>query len=493
MQQWQSRWRQWRYAWPVWLAIFCSSVLLGGPGRDHSPEQRVQPFPGLSLALAQHTVPIQTIEWTKVAKAAMPAVVNISSSKVIRPSKENPSNPSAADPFFRAPGPRPEATPRREQSLGSGVIVSPDGYVLTNYHVIENADEIQVALSDRREFKARIVGVDPKTDLAVLSLQGQGFPILAFGDSDRVEVAEPVMAIGNPFGLDRTVTIGIVSALGRANIGIVDYEDFIQTDAAINPGNSGGALINARGELIGINTAIFSESGGYAGIGFAVPVNMARIVLNQIITYGRVRRGWLGVMIQELTPALARGLGIPGVRGILIADVADEGPASQAGLQREDVVVQFEGKPVDDTGHFRNLVAEATPGKKIALGILRTGRPQTVTMMVGELPETPANDDTNKPEPDQIGLATTDLTPDMAKRLGLPFDARGAVITDVLAGGRAQQAGLQPGDVIQEANHQPIRTGRDFRQALDQSREHDLVLVVKREGTTVYFAIERLH
>ena len=301
------------------------------------------------------------------------------------------------------------------------------------------------------------------------------------------------MAIGNPFGLDRTVTIGIVSALGRANIGIVDYEDFIQTDAAINPGNSGGALINARGELIGINTAIFSETGGYAGIGFAVPVNMARIVLNQIITYGRVRRGWLGVMIQELTPALARGLGIPGVRGILIADVADEGPAGQAGLQREDVVVQFEGKPVDDTGHFRNLVAEATPGKKIALGILRIGRPQTVTMMVGELPEIPVTDDTNKPEPDQIGLATTDLTPDMAKRLGLPFDARGAVITDVLAGGRAQQAGLQPGDVIQEANHQPIRTGRDFRQALDQSREHDLVLVVKREGTTVYFAIERLH
>ena len=262
----------------------------------------------------------------------MPAVVNIASSKVVRPSKENPASPPAGEPFFRAPSPRPETTPRREQSLGSGVIVSPDGYVLTNYHVIENADDIQVALSDRREFKARIVGVDPKTDLAVLSLQGQGFPVVPFGDSDRLEVAEPVMAIGNPFGLDRTVTMGIVSALGRANIGIVDYEDFIQTDAAINPGKSGGALINARGELIGINTAIFSESGGYVGIGFAVPVNMARIVLNQIITYGRMRRGWLGVMIQELTPALARGLGVPGVRGILIADVAEAGPANHAGL-----------------------------------------------------------------------------------------------------------------------------------------------------------------
>jgi serine protease Do len=371
--------------------------------------------------------------------------------------------------------------------------VSPDGYVLTNYHVIENADDIQVALSDRREFKARIVGVDPKTDLAVLSLQGQGFPVVPFGDSDRVEVAEPVIAIGNPFGLDRTVTLGIVSALGRANIGIVDYEDFIQTDAAINPGNSGGALINARGELIGINTAIFSESGGYAGIGFAVPVNMARIVLNQIITYGRMRRGWLGVMIQELTPALARGLGIPGVRGILIADVADAGPANHAGLQREDVVVHFEGKPVDDTGHFRNLVAEAPPGKKIVLGILRAGRPQTITLTVGELPDTPATEDSTKPEPDQIGVTTIDLTPDMAKRLGLPFDARGAVITDVLAGGRAQHAGLQAGDVIQEANHQPIRTARDFRQLVEQSRDHDVILVVKREGTTIYFALERLH
>ena len=214
--------------------------------------------------------------------------------------------------------------------VGNRVLARGCSCVLTNYHVIESADDIQVALSDRREFKARIVGVDPKTDLAVLSLQGQGFPVVPFGDSDRVEVAEPVMAIGNPFGLDRTVTVGIVSALGRANIGIVDYEDFIQTDAAINPGNSGGALINARGELIGINTAIFSEGGGYAGIGFAIPVNMARVVLNQIITYGRMRRGWLGVMIQELTPALGRGLGMPGIRGILIADVAvDRGHEDQ--------------------------------------------------------------------------------------------------------------------------------------------------------------------
>ena len=264
--------------------------------------------------------------WTAAAKAALPAVVNVATARTAK---------LPDDPFSRLFfGNRP---PRRERGLGSGVIVTADGFVLTNNHVVEGAQDIRVTLADRREVSARLVGTDPKTDLAVLKLPGAGYPVVALADSSRVEVAEVVLALGNPFGLSQTVTQGIVSAVGRADLGIADYEDFIQTDAPINPGNSGGALVDARGALIGINTAIFSQTGGSQGIGFAVPVNMARQVMDQLVRRGRLTRGYLGVSLQEVTPALARGLGVSAERGVIVGDVAPDSPAARDKPERQQV------------------------------------------------------------------------------------------------------------------------------------------------------------
>ena len=376
---------------------------------------------------------------------------------------------------------------------GRGSSSPRDGYVLTNNHVVDGAEDIRVTLSDRRELKARLVGADPKTDLAVLKLPGSGYSVLPVGDSSRVEVAEVVLAIGNPFGLAQTVTMGIVSAVGRANVGIADYEDFIQTDAAINPGNSGGALVSAGGALIGINTAIFTQSGGYMGIGFAVPINMARQVMDQLVTRGRLNRGYLGVAVQDVTPAIARGLGLSVEGGILVSDVTPGGPAAQAGLQRGDVITSIDGKPVTDVGHFRNLVAGTAPGTRVQLTILRNGRQQAAEVAIGEAPE-PARPVAAAPARSQAGLpdvAVTDVTPEVAQRLGLPPAVQGAVVTRVASGGPAAEAGLRPGDVIQEVNRQPVRSARDFARAVEQAGDRDVVALVNRGGTTTYVVIER--
>jgi serine protease Do len=426
--------------------------------------------------------------WTPVAKAVMSAVVNIASARTVR-GPEGPSTPFFSDPFFRHFF-GPEPAPRRERSLGSGVVVTPDGYVLTNNHVVEGAWDVRVTLADRRELTAKLVGTDPKTDLAVLRLPGSGFSVLPLGDSSRVEVAEVVLAIGNPFGLSQTVTMGIVSAVGRANVGIADYEDFIQTDAAINPGNSGGALVNARGELIGINTAIVSQSGGSMGIGFAVPVNMARQVMDQLVTRGRLTRGYLGVAVQDLTPALARGLKIDADRGLLVVDVAPDGPAAQAGLQRNDVIVAVDGKPPEDAGHFRNLVAGTAPGSRLRLTILREGRERTVEVTVGELPERPPAVAAVRAPPDTPGVSVASLTPEVARRLGLPPTVRGAVVAEVRPGGLAAEAGLRPGDVVTEVNHQPVRGAEDFARAVEQARGQDLAVRVERGGSARYVVLE---
>jgi len=419
--------------------------------------------------------------WTAAAKAAMPAVVNVATARTAK---------MPADPFFRMFG--GDRTPRREHGLGSGVIVTADGYVLTNNHVVEGAQDIRVTLADRREYKARLVGADPKTDLAVLKLPGAGFPVVAVGDSSRVEVAEVVLALGNPFGLSQTVTMGVVSAVGRANVGIADYEDFIQTDAPINPGNSGGALVDARGALIGINTAIFTQTGGYMGIGFAVPVNMARQVMDQLVRRGRLTRGYLGVAVQEVTPALARGLGVSTTaRGIVIGDVAPDSPAERAGLRRGDVVLAVDGKPVDDVGHFRNLIAGTAPGTPLKLTILREGREQTLEVTVGEAPERAPSVAAQPGAPVRPGLSVTDVTPDVAKKLGLPPGLRGALVTDVIPGGPAAEAGLRPGDVIQEVNRKPVRSAEEFAREVEQARGRDVVVLVNRGGSTAYAVIER--
>jgi serine protease Do len=420
----------------------------------------------------------------------MPAVVNISSSKIVRSDR----GPFFNDPFFRFFFEGPGAATRRERSLGSGVIVSSDGHVLTNNHVVENAQEIRVALGDRREFRARLIGTDPKTDLAVLRLPGSGFPVLRMGDSDRVEVAEPVLAVGNPFGLGQTVTIGIVSALGRANVGIADYEDFIQTDAAINPGNSGGALVNGRAELIGINSAIFSQSGGYQGIGFAVPINMARTVMDQILKTGRVTRGTIGVTVQEISGALARGLGLADSRGVVVSDLVLTGPAARAGLVRGDVILRVGDRPVDDAGHFRNSVAILPVGSTVRLTLRKAAGEHTVDVPVIEQFERPERRVTRDPDAarnDPLGMSITELTPDIARRLGLRSVTTGVVVAELAPGGLAQEAGLRPGDVIQEVNRQPIRNSRDLRSAFDAARGKDLVLLVYRAGQTAYLVIDR--
>ncbi|MDH4101111.1 MAG: Do family serine endopeptidase, partial [Nitrospirota bacterium] len=296
----------------------------------------------------------------EVAKAVTPAVVNISSTRVIKQKGQTVPSPFFNDPFFkqffgdqffqRQLPPRE----RREQSLGSGVLVSSNGYIVTNNHVVEHATEIKVLMSDRREYVGKLIGTDPKTDVAVIKVEGTTFPYVPWGDSDRLNVGEYAIAVGNPFGLNQTVTMGIISAVGRANVGIADYEDFIQTDAAINPGNSGGALVNVKGELIGINTAIFSQSGGYMGIGFAIPSNMVRTVMDSLIKSGKVVRGWLGVSVQEITPELASQFGLKESKGVLVTETEAGGPAAKGGLVRGDVVVAFDGKAVSDSAHLRN-------------------------------------------------------------------------------------------------------------------------------------------
>jgi len=477
--------------------VFWALVILAGwwlldvgadRARDWWPFQR--PRPAVVEAPAAPTGPPPG-GWTAVAKSAMPAVVNIASAKIVR-GPDPSSTPFLAEPFFRRFfGPDP--APRRERSLGSGVIVTNDGYVLTNNHVVEGAQDIRVTLQDRRELQARLVGTDPTTDLAVLKLSGSGFSLLPLGDSNRVDVAEVVLAIGNPFGLGQTVTMGIVSAVGRANVGIADYEDFIQTDAAINPGNSGGALMSATGALIGINTAIFSESGGYMGIGFAVPVNMARQVMDQLITRGRISRGHLGVAAQEVTPAIARGLGLSLERGILVADVTPDGPAARAGLRRGDVITAVDGKPLDDVGHFRNLIAATPPGTRVRLTLVRDGREQTLEVALAEAPERPRPVATKQTSsaPGQPGLAVTDLTPELARRLPPGSPKSGAVVTGVASGGPAAEAGLQPGDVIVELNGRPVRSAQDVQREMQQAGRRELVALVNRGGTTAYVVIER--
>ena len=337
--------------------------------------------------------PMEGQPFVEVSRKITPAVVNISTTRVVK--EEGGANripaPFSDDPFFRRffNGPFAPDIPRerRENSLGSGVIVDPRGYIITNNHVIENADEIKVLLGDRREFTGKVIGADPKTDVAVVKIEAGNLPSIRWGDSGKLRVGEYVLAVGNPFGLNQTVTLGIVSAVGRANVGIADYEDFIQTDAAINPGNSGGALVNIDGELVGINTAIFTQSGGYMGIGFAVPSNMVRLVMDSLIANGRVVRGWLGISVQEMNPDLARQFGLSEARGALVADVLSDGPAERAGIKRGDVILEFDGTPVDTVGQLRNLVAEKTAGSRVHLKLVQDRREKEVEATIREQPQ----------------------------------------------------------------------------------------------------------
>jgi serine protease Do len=429
-----------------------------------------------------------------VVKRALPAVVNVSSSKVVKTADD--MSPFSSDPFFRrffgdqfgARIPKEQ----REHSLGSGVVISQDGYILTNNHVVEGATDVKVTFGDKREFVAKIVGRDPKTDVAVLKVDATHLPMLALGDSSRMQPGDIVLAIGNPFGLNQTVTMGIVSATGRGGLGIEDYEDFIQTDAAINPGNSGGALIDAQGNLIGINTAILSGGGGgNQGVGFAIPVNLARQVTDQILKNGRVVRGYLGVLIQPVTPAIQKAFGLKDTNGALIGDVTPNSPASRAGLAKGDVIESLDAQPVASSQGMRNEIAMMKPGSAVKLGIVRDGRAMEVPVTLGELPnKQEAEGEPGSSQNALQGVSVDELTTAVLRDLGLPPGTRGVVITDVSPSSPASDAGLRRGDVIQQVNRKPVASVSDFRRLLRESGSKTVLLLVNRGGQTMFVPVE---
>jgi serine protease Do len=350
-----------------------------------------------------------------------------------------------------------------QHGLGSGVIVSPDGYILTNSHVVNNASEIQVALNDGRQFTAKVIGTDPKTDVALIKIKAENLPALKLTDSDKVEIGDVVLAIGNPFGIGQTVTEGIVSAKNRATSGEMD-EDFIQTDAAINPGNSGGALVDTEGRLVGINSAILTRSGGNQGIGFAVPSNLCRWVMESLVKNGRVDRGYLGVVIQDITPELAKAFKVEQNSGALVSDVAAGGPAEAAGLKSGDVIVQFDGNPVQDVAQFKIRVAETSPGSKVPLVVKRNGETKNFEVTLKSLPENrtaKAIEKSGKHEEALAGVGVADLDQSIRRELNIPANVEGAVVTEVSPDSSAYEAGLRNGDVITEINHQPVHNAQE--------------------------------
>jgi serine protease Do len=427
----------------------------------------------------------------EVVAAVKPAVVNIASTKTIKGGAM--SSPFFHDPSFRrffGDDPRFSERQRehKQSGLGSGVIVDKDGYILTNNHVIKEADEIKVTLSDKREFKGKVIGTDQKTDLAVIKIDSDNLPVIRLGDSDKLQVGETVLAIGIPFGLSHTVTSGIVSATGRANVGIADYEDFIQTDAAINPGNSGGALVNVKGELIGINTAIFSTSGGYQGIGFAIPSAMAKNVMQSLIKTGKVIRGWLGVTIQPLTPELSKQFGLADEKGVLVGDVVEDSPAEKAGLQRGDVIVEFDGKEVQDATNLRNIVAGTPPNTAVSLKLVREGRPQTVQVKIAEMSsEVQA---ASKTSGDVLkGVSVQALTPQARESLDIPKRINGVVITNIEDGSPAEGI-LMKNDVVVEINRNRITNMNEYEKVISQlASDQNLLILIFRKGSTLYVTL----
>ncbi len=452
-----------------------------------------------------------TTSFAPVVKRVAESVVKI---EIVTKSKtmQAPQSPFGGDDdFFRrffgqqfGPGAGPGSggegqgrtyhTPR-EHGLGSGVIVSKDGYILTNNHVVDEADTIKVSLNDGREFTAKVIGRDPKTDVAVVKIDAKNLPFITIADSEKIEIGDLCLAIGNPFGIGQTVTMGIISAKGRGGLGMgADYEDFIQTDAAINPGNSGGALVDAEGRLIGINTAILSRSGGYQGIGFAVPVNMARSVMESLIATGKVVRGYLGVGIQDVTPLLAQEFKLPEGHGALVSEVVPRSPADKAGLQSGDVILDFNHKPITDSRHLKLQVAETTPGSTVPLDIIRDGRAKSLTVSVRELPgseqETSLSENEKGSSDTLNGVTVADLDANARGQLKLPHGVKGAVVTEVEQNSTAYEAGLRQGDVIQEINRSPVNNAEDAVKLTTNVKDKVVLLKIWSNGGSRYLVVD---
>ncbi len=418
-----------------------------------------------------------------VVETVLPSVVSVTSTK-----KAQARSP--ADLFFGRRG-----SGRPAQGLGSGVILSEEGLIVTNNHVIDGADEVQVQTHDGREYDALVVGADPKSDVAVLKLKGEvkGLIPIRVGDSSALRLGEVVLAVGNPFGVGQTVTMGIVSATGRSDMGIVDYENFIQTDAAINPGNSGGALVNMHGELVGINTAILSRSGGSMGIGFAIPTNMAAPIIESLKTDGQVSRGWLGVRIQELDSDLKDALGLQGKDGVLIADVEKGSPAEKGGLRSGDVVTHVGKNAVSSAGQFRNLIASSGAAAKVELTLIRDEKKRELTISLGQIPgetETPKLTPKDSDEGSEVeGLALRSLDDNLRRRLQVPADVDGAVIVRVSPGSREERAELRPGDVILEINRNPVKGAEEAKKRYSAASGTKLLRIL-RGGSRLFVVVK---
>jgi serine protease Do len=430
--------------------------------------------------------------YAAIVDEVAPTVVTVRSTRVMKASQQQ--TPFSNDPFFRRffgeEGPQMPQE-RRQGGLGSGVLVRADGYILTNHHVIDGADDIMVELSDRRTFKAKVVGSDAPSDLAVLKIEGAGFATLPLGDSDQVRVGDVVLALGNPMGVGQTVTMGIVSAKGRATgLGDGSFEDFLQTDAPINQGNSGGALVNTRGELIGINSQILSPSGGNIGIGFAIPAKMARNVMESLIAEGRVHRGMIGVTVQTITPELARSLRLSTIGGALVSDVTAGGPAAKAGVERGDVVTAIDGAAITDSNALRNIVASRKPGSEVRLTVVRDAREQTITVTLDELPASSAarNSRGGEESNGSAGLSVQPMTPELAAKLGVTAGS-GLVVANVDPSGPAATAGFRPGDVIVEVDGVAVKSAGELRKTLADAGSRPALVLVKREGATLYLPL----
>ena len=492
-----------------WVATVVVLVALAGgallsQGFKNWTGHTVFGAPGTPIAITQNALPVSLGNFANgfsaVLKPALPAVVNISSSKVVKPGR-NQQSPIFNDPMFRQffgdQFGQGQVHPMREQSLGSGVIVSSDGTILTNNHVVEGATDIKVFLSDKREFQAKVIGTDPKTDIAVLKIDATRLPTLPLGDSNQLQVGDLIFAIGDPFGVGETATMGIVSATGRGGFGIENYENFIQTDAAINPGNSGGAMIDIHGNLVGINTAILSHGGnggegGNEGVGFAIPVSMAKPVMDQILTHGKVVRGYLGIHIQEVTPELARAFGLKQGGGVLVGDVAPNTPAANAGLKKGDVILQLNGETVDAPNQLQVQIAQFAPGTNVKLQIWRNGGTHDVSLKLAELDEHDDKQVSAEATGATLleGIQVQDLTSDIAQQLSLPAGTRGVVVSSVDPSSPAAASGLSQGDVIQEVNHKSITNTSDYQQAMAGANKQPVLLLVNNRGVTRYVVVE---
>ncbi len=466
---------------------------------------------GLLASVPGHAaLPSAFVEgFSEIVEKVGPAVVNVAVTGGGGSARQLPPGPFGGPPGGGPPGGgsppgRPPGPGGPGMSAGSGVVIDSRGYILTNNHVVEDASDINVTFNDGRELPATVVGTDPKTDLAVIKVKSENeqLPSIPWGTYDSLRVGDVVLALGSPFGLKSSVSLGIISALGRGSVGITEYEDFIQTDAAINPGNSGGALVNMKGELIGINTAIFSRTGGSEGVGFAIAVSIAKDIANSLIESGKVVRGWMGVAIQELTPALAQSFQLPEGQqgGVLISEVHQDGPSAKAGLQRGDVILEYGQEVVKDVNHLRNIVARTKVGKQKEIKVLREGKETTLNLILGERPsdqvlakaEPPGEKPPAMEKLDNVlaGLMVEAISVDNRNQFGIPENATGVVVSKVESGSAVEAAGIQPGDLIQEVSRSAVKNLDEYQQIASKiGKEELVVLLVNRRGNNLFVAV----